>query len=233
MQSKGAIKFVAVLLLLASLWQLSFTLVSNKQVKIAEEYAIEHAEAAIAADEAYKDLSAEEQAFVFDSYKSKANRYYLDSISSEKIYFGYTFREVQEKAINLGLDLKGGMNVMLQVQMEDVVRALAVKPCDEFNTALAQAKEVSKKSKINFVDLFAEQWETVKGDKELSSVFKIEGDDAAVIAAVKEKADMAIDNSFKVLSKRIDRFGVTQPNIQKISGGNGRILVELPGVKEP
>ena len=233
MQSKGAIKFVAVLLLIASLWQLSFTLVSNKQVKIAEEYAIEHADAAIMADAAYETLSAEEQAFVYDSYKSKANRYYLDSISSEKVYCGYTFREVQEKAINLGLDLKGGMNVMLQVQMEDVVRALAEKPCDEFNTALAQAKELSKKSKINFVDLFAEQWETVKGDKELSAIFKIEGDDAAVIAAVKEKADMAIDNSFQVLSKRIDRFGVTQPNIQKISGGNGRILVELPGVKEP
>ena len=187
MQSKGAIKFVAVLLLIASLWQLSFTLVSNKQVKIAEEYAIEHADAAIMADAAYETLSAEEQAFVYDSYKSKANRYYLDSISSEKIYFGYTFREVQEKAINLGLDLKGGMNVMLQVQMEDVVRALAEKPCDEFNTALAQAKELSKKSKINFVDLFAEQWETVKGDKELSAIFKIEGDDAAVIAAVKDK----------------------------------------------
>ena len=233
MQSKGAIKFVAVLLLIASLWQLSFTVVSNKQVKIAEEYAVEHAEAATMADEAYAALSAEEQAIVFDSYMSKANRYYLDSISSEKIYFGYTFREVQEKAINLGLDLKGGMNVMLQVQMEDVVRALATKPCEEFETALAQAKEVSKKSKINFVDLFAEEWEKVKGDKELSAIFKIEGDDAAVIAAVKDKADMAIDNSFQVLSKRIDRFGVTQPNIQKISGGNGRILVELPGVKEP
>ena len=233
MQSKGAIKFVAVLLLIASLWQLSFTVVSNRQMKIAEEYAVENAEAATMADEAYAALSAEEQAIVFDSYKSKANRYYLDSISSEKIYFGYTFREVQEKSINLGLDLKGGMNVMLQVQMEDVVRALATKPCEEFETALAQAKEVSKKSKVNFVDLFAEEWAKVKGDKELSAIFKIEGDDAAVIAAVKEKADMAIDNSFQVLSKRIDRFGVTQPNIQKVSGGNGRILVELPGVKEP
>ena len=233
MQSKGAIKFVAVLLILASFWQLSFTLVADKQLENAEEYAIEQAEAATMADAAYETLSAEEQAVIFDSYKSTANRYYLDSISSEKVYFGYTFREVQEKAINLGLDLKGGMNVMLQVQMEDVVRALAVNPCDEFNTALAQASEVSKKSKGNLVDLFAEEWETVKGDKVLSTVFKIEGDDAAVIAAVKEKADMAIDNSFKVLSKRIDRFGVTQPNIQKISGGNGRILVELPGVKEP
>ena len=233
MQSKGAIRFVVALLLIASLWQLSFTVVSNKQVEKAAEYAIEQADAATIADAAYEALSAEEKAFVYDSYKSKANRYYLDSISSEKIYFGYTFREVQEKAINLGLDLKGGMNVMLQVQMEDVVRALAENKCPEFETALANASAASKTSKANLVDLFAEEWENVKGDKTLASVFKIEGDDAAVIAAVKEKADMAIDNSFKVLSKRIDRFGVTQPNIQKISGGNGRILVELPGVKEP
>ncbi len=232
MQSKGAIKFVAILLLIASLWQLSFTVVSNKQVENAEAYA-EQAVAATKADSAFLALPVEEQNIVLESARSKANRFYLDSISSEKVYFGYTFREVQEKAINLGLDLKGGMNVMLQVQMVDIVRALAVNPCDEFNAALAQAKETSKKSKENFVDLFAEEWSKVNNGKRLSSVFKIEGDDAAVIAAVKEKADMAIDNSFKVLSKRIDRFGVTQPNIQKISGGNGRILVELPGVKEP
>ena len=233
MQSKGAIKFVAILLLIASLWQLSFTVVSNKQVENAEAYA-EQATVATKADSAFMAMSAEEQNFVLESIKNKANRFYLDSISSEKIYFGYTFREVQEKAINLGLDLKGGMNVMLQVQMEDVVRALAVNPCEEFNTALAQAKVASKTSKENFVDLFAEEWANVNNGKRLSSIFKIEGkDDAAVIASVKEKADMAIDNSFKVLSKRIDRFGVTQPNIQKISGGNGRILVELPGVKEP
>ena len=232
MQSKGAIKFVAILLLFASLWQLSFTVVSNKQVKNAEKYA-EQAVAAAKAGSDFELLSAEEQTEILDSIRNKANRFYLDSISSEKIYFGYTFKEVQEKSINLGLDLKGGMNVMLQVQMEDIVRALAVNPCDEFNTALAQAKEQSKKSKENFVDLFAEEWSNVNGGKRLSSVFKIEGSDEAVIKSIKEKADQAIDNSFKVLSRRIDRFGVTQPNIQKISGGTGRILVELPGVKEP
>ena len=233
MQSKSAIKFVAVLLLIASLWQLSFTYVSNKQVEKAEAYAEQVATAKMA-DAAYEALSAEEQAMILDSEKSKAYRFYLDSISSEKIYLGYTFRDVQEKSINLGLDLKGGMNVMLQVQMEDVVRALAVNPCDEFTAALAQTKAISKTSKENFVDIFAEEWAKANNGKRLSSIFKIEGEnDAAVIAVVKEKAEMAIDNSFKVLSKRIDRFGVTQPNIQKISGGNGRILVELPGVKEP
>ena len=233
MQSKGAIKFVAIILLFASLWQLSFTVLSNRQVSKAEKYA-EQAVATAKADSAFNTLNAEVQTAILDSIRTKANRFYLDSISSEKVVLGYTFKEVQEKSINLGLDLKGGMNVMLQVQMEDVVRALAVNPCDEFNSALAQAKEISKKSKENFVDLFAKEWSKVNNGKRLSSVFKIEGDDDnTVIAAIKDKADKAIDNSFKVLSKRIDRFGVTQPNIQKISGGNGRILVELPGVKEP
>ena len=226
MQSKGAIKFVAIILLLASIWQLSFTFVSNKQVKNAEKYAEQAVAAAVKAD---STLSAEEQ----EALRSEANRFYLDSISSQKIYFGYTFKEVQEKSINLGLDLKGGMNVMLQVQMQDLIRALAVNPCAEFDAALSQATAKSKDSKDNFVDLFAEAWESTNGGKRLSSVFKIEGDDETVIAAIKDKADKAIDNSFQVLSKRIDRFGVTQPNIQKVSGGNGRILVELPGVKEP
>ena len=226
MQSKGAIKFVAILLLFASLWQLSFTLVNNRQVKNAEKYAEQAVAAAVKAD---STMSAEEQ----DALRSEFNRFYLDSISSQKIYFGYTFKQVQEKSINLGLDLKGGMNVMLQVQMEDLVKALAVNPCDEFNAALSQASEKSKKNKDNFVDLFAEAWESANGGKRLSSVFKIEGNDETVIAAIKDKAEKAIDNSFQVLSKRIDRFGVTQPNIQKVQGGTGRILVELPGVKEP
>ena len=132
MQSKGAIKFVAIILLLASIWQLSFTFVSNKQVENAEKYAEQAVAAAVKAD---STLSAEEQ----EALRSEANRFYLDSISSQKIYFGYTFKEVQEKSINLGLDLKGGMNVMLQVQMQDLVRALAVNPCDEFEAALSQA----------------------------------------------------------------------------------------------
>ena len=232
MQSKGAIKLVAILLLFASLWQLSFTMVSNRQVKKAEAYA-EKAVAAAMADSSVMAMSAEDQTEYLDGVRSTANRFYLDSISSQKVYFGYTFKKVQEKGINLGLDLKGGMNVMLQVQMEDLVKALAVNPCDEFNAALKLASEEAKTSKDNFVDLFANAWESTNGGKRLSSVFKVEGDDEAVIAVIKDKADKAIDNSFQVLSKRIDRFGVTQPNIQKVQGGTGRILVELPGVKEP
>ena len=233
MQSKGAIRFVAILLLLASLWQLSFTAISNKQVENAGKYAENAAkEYAAKEDGAFMALSAERQAEVLDSIRNKANRFYLDSISSEKVYFGYTLREVQEKSINLGLDLKGGMNVMLQVQMSDVVSGMAVNPCEEFNTAIELAKK-NPMAKNNFVDAFAAEWANVNNGKRLSSVFKIDGDDATVIAAVKEKTEQAIDNSFQVLSRRIDRFGVTQPNIQKVAGGTGRILIELPGVKEP
>ena len=232
MQSKGAIRFVAILLLLASLWQLSFTAISNKQVENAGKYAENAAkEYAAKEDGAFMALSAERQAEVLDSIRNKANRFYLDSISSEKVYFGYTLREVQEKSINLGLDLKGGMNVMLQVQMSDVVSGMAVNPCEEFNTAIELAKK-NPMAKNNFVDAFAAEWANVNNGKRLSSVFKIDGDDATVIAAVKEKTEQAIDNSFQVLSRRIDRFGVTQPNIQKL-GNSGRILIELPGVKEP
>ena len=234
MQSKGAIRFVAILLLFASLWQLSFTVVSNSETKKAEKYAENVVKEYTAkADSAFNALSEEKQSVVLDSIRNKASRFYLDSISSEKVYFGYTFREVQEKAINLGLDLKGGMNVMLQVQMSDVVNSMAVNPCEEFNTALAEAKKKGENSKENFVDIFAAEWEKVSGGKKLSSVFKIDGNDKQVVEAIKEKAEQAIDNSFKVLSRRIDRFGVTQPNIQKVAGGTGRILIELPGVKEP
>ena len=237
MQSKGAIKFVAILLLLASLWQLSFTLVSNRQVKKAEKYA-EQKVAAMQADSAFLALSETEQKALVESETAKYTRFYLDSISSQKVYCGYTFKEVQEKSINLGLDLKGGMNVTMQVQMEDLVKALATNPCDEFNTALANAKAISNQSKESFVDIFAEEWNKVKGDKRLAEVFKSEeisrsASDEEVIEIVRTKADNAIDNSFNVLSRRIDRFGVTQPNIQKVRGGAGRILIELPGVKEP
>ncbi len=234
MQSKGAIRFVAILLLFASLWQLSFTVISNKQVENAGKYAANAVEEFTAKVDSsvFYNLSEDRQAAVLDSIRNKANRFYLDSISSEKVYFGYTLREVQEKAINLGLDLKGGMNVMLQVQMSDVVAGMAVNPCEELYTAIELAKK-NPMAKNNFVDAFAAEWANVNNGKRLSSVFKIDGDDEAVIVAVKEKAEQAIDNSFQVLSRRIDRFGVTQPNIQKIAGGTGRILIELPGVKEP
>ena len=241
MQSKGAIRFVAILLLLASLWQLSFTLVANRQEKKAEKFAEAKAEAAMNAA-AFGKVAEADKAFYLDSIRKVENRRYIDSISSEKIYLGYTFKDVQAKAINLGLDLKGGMNVMLQVQLEDLVKALAGgNNAPEFTNALALAKERSIDSRNDFITLFAEAWEETSNGMPLAQIFgtyemrdKIgpESTDAEVIEVIRAESESAISNSFNVLRNRIDRFGVTQPNIQKL-GNSGRILVELPGVKEP
>ena len=241
MQSKGAIRLVAILLLLASLWQLSFTLVNSVQ----EKKAVKYAEAkAVAAENsaAFSKVADVDKAFYLDSVKKVASRMYIDSISSEKIYLGYTYKEVQAKSINLGLDLKGGMNVMLQVQLEDLVRALSKNnQSAEFNNAIALAKENQKNSREDFITLFAEAWKETSNGLPLAHVFgtidmvgKIgpESTDAEVIEVIRAESESAIANSFNVLRNRIDRFGVTQPNIQKL-GNSGRILVELPGVKEP
>ena len=241
MQSKGAIRFVAILLLLASLWQLSFTFVTNRQENKAEKYAEAKAEAAMNSA-AFGKIAEADKAFYLDSIKKVENRRYIDSISSEKIYLGYTFKDVQAKSINLGLDLKGGMNVMLQVQLEDLVRALASgNTAPEFTNALALAKERSVDSRNDFITLFAEAWKETSNGMPLAQIFgtyemrdKIspESTDEQVIEVIRAESESAISNSFNVLRNRIDRFGVTQPNIQKL-GNSGRILVELPGVKEP
>ena len=241
MQSKGAIRFVAILLLLASLWQLSFTLGANRQEGKAEKYAEAKAQAAMNSA-AFGKVAEADKAFYLDSIRKDESRRYIDSISSEKIYLGYTYKEVQAKAINLGLDLKGGMNVMLQVQLEDLVKALAGgNNAPEFTNALALAKERSIDSRNDFITLFAEAWEETSNGMALAQIFgtyemrdKIspESTDAEVIEVIRAESESAISNSFNVLRNRIDRFGVTQPNIQKL-GNSGRILVELPGVKEP
>ncbi len=241
MQSKGAIRFVAVLLLLASLWQLSFTFVSSRQENKAEKYAQAKADAAMNAA-AFDKVAEADRAFYLDSIMKVESRRYIDSISSEKIYLGYTYKEVQAKSINLGLDLKGGMNVMLQVQLEDLVKALAGgNNAPEFTNALALAKERSVDSRNDFITLFAEAWEETSNGMPLAQIFgtyemreKIgpESTNAQVIEVIRAESESAISNSFNVLRNRIDRFGVTQPNIQKL-GNSGRILVELPGVKEP
>ena len=241
MQSKGAIRFVAILLALASIWQLSFTLVNSIQENKAEKYA----EAKVIAAEqsaAFSKVADVDKAFYLDSIRKVANRMYIDSISSKNIYLGYTFKDVQAKSINLGLDLKGGMNVMLQVQLEDLVRALSKNnQTKEFNDAIALAKQNSVDSREDFITLFAEAWKQTSNGLPLAHVFgtidmvgKIgpESTDAEVIDVIRAESESAIANSFNVLRNRIDRFGVTQPNIQKL-GNSGRILVELPGVKEP
>ncbi len=241
MQSKGAIRFVAILLLLASLWQLSFTLVTNRQEKKAENHAEAKAVAAMQSS-AFQKVAEADKAFYLDSIRKDESRRYIDSISSEKIYFGYTYKDVKAKAINLGLDLKGGMNVMLQVQLKDLVKALAGgNNAPELTQALALAQERSVDSRQDFITLFAEAWTETSNGMPLAQVFgtyemrdKInpESTDEQVIEVIRAEAESAISNSFNVLRNRIDRFGVTQPNIQKL-GNSGRILVELPGVKEP
>ena len=241
MQSKGAIRLVAILLALACIWQLSFTLVTRIQEKKADKYA-EKAAIAVMNSAAFDKVPEAERAFYLDSIRKNQNRWYTDSISSEKVYFGYKFKDVKSKEINLGLDLKGGMNVMLQVQLEDLVKALAGdNQTPEFNRALALAKERSVNSTSDFITLFGEAWNEVSGGQRLAQIFgtyemrdqiKPESTDAEVLDVIKSEAESAVANSFNVLRNRIDRFGVTQPSIQKI-GNTGRILVELPGVKEP
>ena len=241
MQSKGAIRFVAVMLAIACLWQLSFTAVTKYQ----ENKAAQYAEAAVEAAQnsaAFAKVAEGDKAFYLDSLRKVENRHYIDSISAEKVYFGYTFKDVKSKEINLGLDLKGGMNVMLQVQLKDLVKALADgNQSPEFIAALDLAQANSVNSRQDFITLFAEAWKEKGNGTPLAQIFgtyemrdqiKPESTDEEVIAVIRESADAAVSNSFNVLRNRIDRFGVTQPNIQKL-GNSGRILVELPGVKEP
>ena len=231
MQSKGAIRFVAILLLIACFWQLSFTLVSSLQGRKAKKYA----EQAVVAMQ-------DKPAYYLDSIKKEKQKWYTDSISNEKVYFGYKYKDVRTKEINLGLDLKGGMNVMLQVQLEDLVKALSGNSTEpQFHQALALAKSRSVNSQSDFITLFGEAWEEITGGARLSQVFGTyemresitpESSNAEVLSVIKKEAESAVANSFNVLRNRIDRFGVTQPSIQKL-GNSGRILVELPGVKEP
>ncbi|MCQ2141352.1 MAG: protein translocase subunit SecDF, partial [Bacteroidales bacterium] len=244
MQSKGAIKFVAILLGLACLWQLSFTLVSKIQGNKAEAYAEQKVEEAKASAAFQQITDAGEQLSYLESIRKHENRAYVDSVSSEKIYLGYTYKDIMSKEINLGLDLKGGMNVMLQVQLEDLVKALAddkSRNTDEFKNALALAKKNSVNSQSDFITLFGEAWKEVGNGIRLAQVFgtydmkdriSAQSSDDQVLSVIKEEAESAVANSFNVLRNRIDRFGVTQPSIQRI-GNTGRILVELPGVKEP
>ncbi|MBR5076329.1 MAG: protein translocase subunit SecDF [Bacteroidales bacterium] len=237
MQSKGAIRFVTICLLLACLWQLSFTAVTAIQNRKAEKRAEQ-----IALATNLNAIAEADRAFYLDSIRKIESRRYTDSISGEKVYLGYTFKQVQNQEINLGLDLKGGMNVMLQVQLEDLVRALSGNnQTPEFQRAIALAKERSVNSQSDFITLFAEAMKEVAPGTRLAQIFgtyemrdriKPESTDEQVVSVIKEEAESAVANSFNVLRNRIDRFGVTQPSIQKI-GNTGRILVELPGVKEP
>ena len=241
MQNKGFIRVVAICFVLACIWQLSFTLVSSIYAGKADKAADRVVES-VKESAAYAKVPDVDKAFYLDSIRKIESRRYTDSISSKVIYFGNTYKQVQSKEINLGLDLKGGMNVMLQVQLEDLVKALAGdNRTPEFEKAVALAKQRSVSSQSDFITLFGDAWKEVGGGQRLSTIFGTidmagrinpETSDEQVISVLKEESESAIANSFNVLRNRIDRFGVTQPSIQKL-GNTGRILVELPGVKEP
>lgn len=219
MQNKGALKFLAIMLAIACAFQLSFSFVTHS---------VRSDAAKIAAGN-----SAVEQA-------------YLDSMKSQVVYnlglVKYTYAECQEKEINLGLDLQGGMNITLEIAVEDVLTALSNNSTDPaFVQAMADAKKAMRNSTDDFITLFANAYRNVAPEGRLAAIFgtyelrnKItpESTNEQVIRVLRESCDAAIANSYNVLSTRIDRFGVVQPNIQRV-GNTGRILVELPGIKDP
>ena len=219
MQNKGALKFLAIMLAIACAFQLSFSFVTRSVRSDAAK--------------ASGGDSAVEQA-------------YLDSMKSQVVYnlglVKYTYAECQEKEINLGLDLQGGMNITLEIAVEDVLTALSNHSTDPaFLQAMADAKKAMSSSSDDFITLFANAYRNAAPNGRLAAIFgtyelrnKItpESTNEQVIKVLRESCDAAISNSFNVLSTRIDRFGVIQPNIQRI-GNTGRIMVELPGIKDP
>lgn len=216
MQSKGAIKLFAIVLALVCLYQLSFTFITGRIESKAEEFA------------------------GADTAKLHG---YLDSMSNEKVFplFGFTYRECKDREINLGLDLKGGMNVTMEVSMVDLIRALSNYSTDPtFIKAIAEAQAKSVSSQKNFVDLFYESFTKLDPNARLSAIFAtrdlqgkvdINSTNEQVLKVIQTEANDAFDRTYNILKKRIDKFGVAQPNVQKLP--NSRILVELPGIKEP
>ena len=215
MQNKGIVRTLAVLLFLVCAFYLSFSFVIRHYDKQAKEYA---------AGDQLKEYQ------------------YLDSIAAKKVWFGYTLKECREKEINLGLDLKGGMNVTMEVSVPDILRALSgYNTSENFNRAMALAQEKQKSSGDDFVTLFLASFREVDPDARLASIFATfelkdkvttSSTNEEVERVIREEVEGAINNSFMVLRTRIDRFGVVQPNIQKLAQ-SGRILIELPGIKEP
>src|SRR5664279_445502 len=219
MQNKAAIIVLAIALGLVSIYQLSFTGATYKVKKEAKAYA-------------KGDLVKETQ--------------YLDSLSAlpkEKWSFlGNTFKECQRKELNLGLDLKGGMNVILEVSVEDILKALSnYNPDKTFNAALARAKELQKSSQSDYLTLFGKAFQEIDPNAKLASVFgtvelkekiNFNSTNDQVLKVLDGEITIAITNAFNILRTRIDRFGVVQPNITQLST-KGRILIELPGQTNP
>lgn len=213
MQNKGFVKVFAILLTLVCVFYLSFSFVTRYHMNKAAE-------------------------------DPKGEAHYLDSMMNKKVWLGsYTLKQCREMEIGLGLDLKGGMNVILEVSVPDVVKALADnKPDEAFNKAVAEAAKQQVTSQEDFITLFVREYKKLVPDGKLAELFATQqlkekvntrSTDAEVERALREEVKAAIDNSYNVLRTRIDRFGVVQPNIQPLEGTMGRIMVELPGIKEP
>ena len=218
MQNKGFVKAFAVLLALVCIFYLSFSWVVSHYEGKAEKIAAVEGETAA--------------------------QHYLDSLQNEKVYFGaWTLKQCREMGIGLGLDLKGGMNVILEVSVPDVVEALADHKEDaNFKQAIAQAKQEAKQGQGDFISLFVKDYKALAPNSSLAELFATQqlrgkvntkSTDREVESVLREEVKAAIDNSFNVIRTRIDRFGVVQPNIQALEGQEGRIMVELPGIKEP
>ena len=213
MQNKGFVKVFAILLALVCVFYLSFSFVTRYHM----------------------DRAAEDP---------KGEQHYLDSVQNKKVWlWAYTLKQCREMEIGLGLDLKGGMNVILEVSVPDVVKALADnKPDEKFNQAVAEAARQQITSQEDFITLFVREYKKLAPEGKLAELFATQqlkekvntrSTDAEVIRVLHEEVKTAVDNSYNVLRTRIDRFGVAQPNIQSLEGRMGRIMVELPGIKEP
>ena len=229
MQNKGLIKLFAILFGLVSLYQLSFTFLANK----VEDDSVAYAKTKVTDNDAREKASFE--------------RIYLDSVANKEIInlgvAKYTYDDVKDKEMNLGLDLKGGINAILQISVKEVLKSLSNDSKNEtFNLALTAADEAQKNSNSTYLDLFFEEFEKIAGTTKLSdpSIFgtkalseKISFDEANITVkeTLQEEIDSSIGTAFEVLRSRIDKFGVTQPNIQRI-GNSGRIQIELPGAKD-
>jgi SecD/SecF fusion protein len=244
MQNKGAIKFFAILFALVCLFQLTFTFVTSRVESKADKYANSIVTKQLATELSKgNDLLKD---YLTDSITRARENYYLDSMSNQVVYNilirKYTYKECKERELNLGLDLKGGMNVTMEVSVGDIVRGLAGNSQNPtFQQAMQRAYEKQKDSQKDFVTLFGESVEEIDPNFSLASIFLFEFKDKGINATstndevldvVRKETSGAFDRTFNILRTRIDKFGVTQPNVQKIATSN-RILVELPGVKDP
>ena len=224
MQTKGFIVTIATALVLICIFYLSFSFVTSHYEGEAQTTALK------AAKIKSPDMSN-------DTYR-KAYNDYISGIEKKKVWLGYTYQEVREKQLGLGLDLKGGMNVTLQISVPDILKVLSGNNQDKkFNDAIAKVDASSE----NFVGDFCKNYKQMAPEGSLVQIFRNrvqkikdnpQATDAEVETYLKEEVDKMVDNSYKVLRTRIDRFGVVAPNIQKLQS-TGRILLELPGIKEP